>query len=64
MAMWGSVAVRVHGGGRPTHAGTTKLCPPSPFRSEVELAQIAHELDAAEHELMASAGVDSAEYAA
>lgn len=33
-------------------------------RSEVELAAIAHELDAAERELMASAGVDSAEFAA
>ncbi len=32
--------------------------------SEVELAAIAHELDAAERELMASAGVDSAEFAA
>lgn len=38
--------------------------PPWPHRSEVELAAIAHELDAAERELMASAGVDSAEFAA
>lgn len=30
--------------------------------SEVEMAQIAHELDAAEHELMASAGLDNPDF--
>lgn len=41
-----------------------RVRPPWSHRSEVELAAIAHELDAAERELMASAGVDSAEFAA
>ena len=31
-------------------------------RSEVELAQIAQELDAAEHALMASGGLESADF--
>ena len=34
----------------------------APPRSEVELAQIAQELDAAEHALMASGGLESADF--